>query len=164
MNNTHPYRSESARQLAERCSHDFNYDTLNININIDAILMKRDPETIKKIVTAVENRTPFILFADDKNYCIIIPKELSVYCYAKGRQQTKESTINIKQFANRVRLAYVSYPGFYEDRSLANREYGIIPVSCGAGGEGVPDDQDISERSEAVLPEQTIRAVQTSIE
>lgn len=163
MNSVQPYyRSESACALAERCSNEFNYDSLNVNINIDVILLNRDPVVQKQILNAIENKTPFLLFSDLDHYCIIIPRNLAVYCYVGKKCITSEESINIKQFTNRVRLAFAVYDKFYTDRSLADREHGAREVPCGSSREDLQDDKGGGERSETMLPEQIVGEIQTT--
>ena len=107
------YRSESIRRFAERVANADPYQSMKINIDIDQILLKRDPRIGEVIMGCVKRKIPFMLYTDEKHYSIIDPANKLVVCYSTGRQETRELSYNDQQFANRVRMAYAVYDKVY---------------------------------------------------
>jgi hypothetical protein len=137
------YRSESAKRLAERVASGEGLNSLNVTINIDAILPNRDSEVINQVQQAIEENTNFVLFCDENHYIIIIPCKLAVACYVDGVQGTLEQMSDMQQFQNRVKIAFAVYDKFYRiDR----------PVESGRNGhESLPantDRKDLSDGEE----------------
>lgn len=106
------YRSQSCKDLAERIATGAGYKSLNVTINIDAILPNRKQEDINQALQAIEENTNFVLFSDKSHYIIIIPCKLAVACYVDGVQQTLEVMKDMRQFQNRVKIAFAVYDKF----------------------------------------------------
>ena len=113
------YRSQSCKDLAERVARGAAYESLNVTVNIDAILPNRDSEVINQVQQAIEENCNFVLFSDKDHYIIIIPCKLAVACYVDGVQGTLEQMSDMQQFQNRVKIAFAVYDKFYRiDRTV----------------------------------------------
>jgi hypothetical protein len=125
------YRSQSCKDLAERVARGSAYNSLNVMVNIDAILPNRKEEDINQVLIAIQENTNFVLFSDKSHYIIIIPCKLAVACYVDGVQQTMEVMTDAQQFQNRVKIAFAVYDKFYRlDRFIESRNDGdgTLPV------------------------------------
>jgi hypothetical protein len=119
------YRSQSCKELDERIQSGAAYKSLNVTVNIDAILPNRNADVINQVAIAIQENTNFVLFADKSHYIIIIPCKLAVACYAEGVQQTMEVMQDMQQFQNRIKIAFVVYGKFRSlDRSLQSGRNG----------------------------------------
>jgi len=119
------YRSQSCKDLADRIATGAGYNSLNVTVNIDAILPNRKEEDILQALQAIEENTNFVLFSDKSHYILIIPCKLAVACYVNGKQETLEVMKNMHQFQNRVKIAFAIYDKFHRlDRSLESGRNG----------------------------------------
>lgn len=108
------WRSDSARRLAEKVANkQSTYDTLDVNINIDNVIDKRNPDTIKLITAALDAGMPFILHADFEFHAVIIPKTRAVATYTNGAKTSVQFCKTDKQFQNVVRMCVFVYPKFF---------------------------------------------------
>jgi hypothetical protein len=132
------YRSEAAKQLAERVDSGEGLNSLNVTVNIDTILPNRNEDVINQVAQAIEENTNFVLFSDKKHYILIIPCKLAVACYADGRQETMEVMKDMQQFQNRVKIAFAVYDKFYRlDRFIASGNDGNGQVPLHTAGENM---------------------------
>lgn len=106
--------SESARQLAEKVARGNAHESLKVNLNIDDLLVGRDPKTSAKILECIEQQKEFVLYKDANHYAVIIPKKLFIGAFIDGKQKSGELCQNMQQFSNGVRLAYACYPQIFE--------------------------------------------------
>ena len=104
---------EYTPQFAYRSQSFGAYKSLNVTVNIDAILPNRNEEDINQVLIAIQENTNFVLFSDKSHYIIIIPCKLAVACYVDGVQETMEVMTDAQQFQNRVKIAFVVYDKFY---------------------------------------------------
>lgn len=124
------YRSQSCKDLAEKIARAEAVDSLNVKVNIDAILPNRNEDVVNQVAIAIAENTNFVLFSDKSHYVIIIPCKLAVACYVDGMQQTLEVMKDIQQFQNRIKMAFVVYDKFYSvDRFIESGRNGDEPVS-----------------------------------
>lgn len=136
------YRSESAKQLAERVASGTGLDSLNVTVNIDTILPSRNSDIINQVAIAIEENTNFVLFQDKSHYIIIIPCKLAVACYVDGKQETMEVMKDMQQFQNRVKIAFVVYDKFYRlDRFIKSGRNGDESVSIHPDRKDVPNGE-----------------------
>lgn len=137
------YRSESAKQLAERVASGAGLDSLNVKVSIDAILPNRDSDVINQVQQAIEENTNFVLFSDKSHYILIIPCKLAVACYVDGKQETMEVMNDMQQFQNRVKIAFVVYDKFYRlDRFIESGRDGDAALSSHTNRENLQDGTD----------------------
>lgn len=119
------YRSQSCRDMAERVATSAGLQSLNVTVNIDAILPNRNAEVINQVGIAIAKNANFVLFADKSHYIIIIPCKLAVACYVDGVRQTMEVMHDMQQFQNRIKIAFAVYDKFRSlDRSLESGRHG----------------------------------------
>lgn len=137
------YRSQLCRDMAERIATNAGLRSLNVTVNIDAILPNRNTEVINQVGIAIAKNANFVLFADKSHYIIIIPCKLAVACYADEVQQTMEIMADMQQFQNRVKIAFAVYDKF---RSLDRF------IESGRNGDGAlpvhTDRKDLSNGKE----------------
>ncbi len=107
------FRHDAARQLSEKVANRDAAASLKINIDIDKILMKRDPRVAEVMLELLAHQVPFMLYTDAQNYAIIDPKRRMVAVYAKGRFNNRGFAQTDQQFANSVRLTYVCHEKIY---------------------------------------------------
>lgn len=155
------YRSEAAKQLAERVESGAGLDSLNVKVNIDTILPNRDSEVINQVANAIEENTNFVLYQDKSHYIIIIPCKLAVACYVDGVQGTLEQMKDMQQFQNRVKIAFVVYDKFYRlDRFIESGGYGNESLPVHTAGENMPDREAGAREGQASIPHEAIRSIQ----
>lgn len=155
------YRSQSCKELAERVARGAGYDSLNVTINIDTILPNRDSEVINQVQQAIEENTNFVLYQDKSHYIIIIPCKLAVACYVDGVQQTMEQLKDMRQFQNRVKIAFAVYDKFHRlDRSIEGGRNGDESLPLYTGGENMSDRKEGEGKSQAGIPNKAIRPIQ----
>lgn len=86
----------------------------NVFIDIDKQLEydKKHGRTNKapQVLQAMEAGNPFMLYADGKRFCVIIPKLSAIVTYYPGDIITIE--MNPDHFQNRLKQCYVIYPNF----------------------------------------------------
>lgn len=151
------YRSEAAKQLAERVASGEGLDSLNVKVNIDTILPNRDSEVINQVQQAIEENTNFVLFQDKSHYIIIIPCKLAVACYVDGVQQTTEAMKDMQQFQNRVKIAFVVYDKFYRlDRFIESGRNGDESLPVHTAGKDMSDGEAGTGESKTSIPYETI--------
>jgi hypothetical protein len=137
------YRSEAAKRLAERVASGEGLNSLNVTVNIDTILPNRDESIINQVAQAIAENTNFVLYADKSHYIIIIPCKLAVACYVDGVQQTMEVMKDMKQFQNRVKIAFAVYDKFYRiDRSIEGGRHGNESLPNHTAGENLSNRED----------------------
>lgn len=159
------YRSQSCKDLAERIERGAAYDSLNVTINIDTILPNRNSEVINQIQQAIEENTNFVLFQDKDHYIIIIPCKLAVACYVNGVQGTLEQMKDMRQFQNRVKIAFVVYDKFYRlDRLVESGGNGNGALPFYTAGKDLSNGETGAGQSEAGIPYEAIRPVQGTTE
>ena len=148
------YRSESCRQLDERIQSGSAYDSLNVKVNIDAILPNRDSEVINQVQQAIVENTNFVLFSDKSHYIIIIPCKLAVACYVDGVQQTMEVLKDMHQFQNRIKIAFAVYDKFYRiDRCVESGGNGNESLSVYTAGKNLSDGKEGESKGETSIPQ-----------
>lgn len=148
------YRSESAKQLAERVNSNHCYDSLNITVNVDQVLSNRQSEVPLKVHEAITENRNFVLFSDKSHYIIIIPCKLAVACYVDGKQETMEVMNDMQQFQNRVKIAFVVYDKFYElDRFIESGNNGDGTIPLHTTGKNLCDRKEGARESKASVPE-----------
>jgi hypothetical protein len=156
----HKYRSASCRAMAERLANPTATDSLNIKVNIDAILPNRDHADLNNILLAIQENRSFVLYSDKKNYCIIIPRNLVVCCYADGVKQTVEVMKDMQQFQNRVKIALAVYDKFHPiDRCVEDRTDGDGALPEAGDRKQVQDGTGYEKPGTAELPEQVVQSV-----
>lgn len=103
------YANKNAARIAARAAADFDYSTLDVTINInpDAI-----PNAVK-INLAIESGKSFILYRDADTYAVIVPGMMAIECHSLAIN-TNEVCSTPKQFQNRVKIAAVTYPNYFE--------------------------------------------------
>jgi ferric iron reductase protein FhuF len=144
------YRSESCRALDERIQSGAGLASLNVTVNIDAILPNRNEEIINQVAIAIAENANFVLFSDKSHYIIIIPCKLAVACYVDGVQQTMEVMTDIQQFQNRVKIAFAVYDKFYRiDRRVESGGDGNDSLPIHTDGKDLSDGEAGTEQSEA---------------
>jgi hypothetical protein len=143
VSNLEPYyRSPAAKAMAEKVANSDAYVSLDVTINIDAILPHRDEEVAQQVNEAITNNKPFGLFSDKSNYIIIIPSKFTVACYASGVQQTMEVMKDAQQFQNRVKIAFAVYDKFIGlDRLIESGGNGDEPLSITGERKDLPDGE-----------------------
>ena len=114
MHTTGGYRSEAAYRLAEKVRNSDAAASVDLTININGVLSNRDINTIGKINLAISSQKSFILYADADHYCVIDPAQLYVECVSMGLS-TQEVCKDMKQFQNRVKIAVVAYPNYFDN-------------------------------------------------
>lgn len=148
------YRSQSCKDLAERIERGACYDSLNVTVNIEAILPNRNADVIFQVQQAIEENTNFVLFSDKRHYIIIIPCKLAVACYVDGKQETMEQLKDMQQFQNRVKIAFAVYDKFYRlDRPLESGRDGHESLPENRAGKDLQNGEDEQGGSEAIVPE-----------
>lgn len=136
------YRSEAAKQLAERVTSGAGLDSLNVKVNIDTILPNRDNDVINQVAQAIEENTNFVLYQDKNHYIIIIPCKLAVACYVSGVQETAEVMKDMQQFQNRIKIAFVVYDKFYRlDRFIESRRNGDESLPDNSARKDMPNGE-----------------------
>lgn len=146
------YRSEAAKQLAERVNSDHCYDSLNITVNVDQVLTSRQSDVPFKIHQAIAENRNFVLFSDKSHYIIIIPCKLAVACYVDGKQETMEVMTDMQQFQNRVKIAFVVYDKFYEqDRIITSGNDGDGTLPDHTAGKNLSNGKNDEGRSQASI-------------
>lgn len=151
------YRSEAAKQLAERVASGEGINSLNVKVNIDAILPNRDVDAVNQVAQAIEENTNFVLLSDKSHYIIIIPCKLAVACYVDGKQETAETMNDMRQFQNRVKMAFVVYDKFYRlDRFIESGRNGDESLSLHTAGENLPDREEGARQSQAGIPDEIV--------
>lgn len=134
------YRSQSCKDIAERIERGAAYESLNVTVNIDAILPNRNSEVINQVAIAIQENTNFVLFADKSHYIIIIPCKLAVACYVDGKQQTMEVMTDMQQFQNRVKIAFAVYDKFHRlDRFIESGRNGNDTLPFYPAGKNLSD-------------------------
>lgn len=146
------YRSESCRLLDERIQSGARVQSLNVTVNIDAILPNRDTVVINEVAQAIAENTNFVLFADKSHYIIIIPCKLAVACYVDGVQQTMEVMCDMQQFQNRIKIAFAVYDKFYRaDRFIESGRNGDESLPYYTTGEDLQNGEDGEGESKASI-------------
>jgi diaminopimelate epimerase len=146
------YRSESCKQLDERIQSGAGIASLNVTVNIDAILPNRNEEVINQVAIAIAENANFVLLSDKSHYIIIIPCKLAVACYVDGVEQTMEVMNDMQQFQNRVKIAFAVYDKFYRiDRRIENRGNGNEPLPLHSDRKDLSDGEADKERSQASI-------------
>lgn len=147
------YRSPSCKALAEKIARAEAVDSLNVKVNINAILPNRNEEVIQQVAVAIEENTNFVLYSDKTHYVLIIPCKLAVACYVDGQQQTMEVMKDMQQFQNRVKIAFAVYDKFYSlDRFIESGRNGDGAIPLHTNGENMHDGEEGEGESEAGVP------------
>lgn len=129
--------------MAERIARGAGYESLDIRVNIDTILPKRDEFVIIQVAQAIAENCNFVLFADENHYIIIIPCKLAVACYVNGVRMTMEQMSDMRQFQNRIKIAFVVYDKFRRiNRPIESGGNGDEPVPV------YPAGKDLHNRKE----------------
>lgn len=147
------YRSEAARQLAERVNSNHCYESLNVIVNVDQVLSNRQSDVPFKVHQAITENRNFVLFSDKSHYVIIIPCKLAVACYVDGKQETCEVMKDMQQFQNRVKIAFVVYDKFYGlDRYIESGRNGDGAIPLYPNREDLQNGEDGTRESQAGIP------------
>jgi hypothetical protein len=147
------YRSEAAKRLAERVASGEGLNSLNVTVNIDTILPNRDESIINQVAQAIAENTNFVLYADKSHYIIIIPCKLAVACYVDGVQQTMEVMKDMKQFQNRVKIAFAVYDKFYRiDRCVESGGNGNDAIPLHTNREDLSDGKEGAQQGQGSIP------------
>ena len=108
------WRNDSARLLAEKVANSqATYDSLDINVNIDDVLAKRDPAVLNLVMAAIDAEMPFILFSSFEHHVMIVPKTRAIVTYTNGAKSSVQFAKDAKNFQNIVRMCVFIYPKFY---------------------------------------------------
>lgn len=147
------YRSESCRLLDERIHSGAGLASLNVTVNIDAILPNRNEEVVNQVAIAIAENANFVLFSDKSHYIIIIPCKLAVACYVDGKRQTMEVMNDVQQFQNRVKIAFAVYDKFYRiDRRVESGGNGNEPLPFNSDRKDLSNGEAGAEQSQASIP------------
>lgn len=103
-------------------------------INIDKQLaydeFTGDNKNAALIVEAITNNQPFMLYADHKRACVIIPKINSIITIFPGSNSQSE-ILTPRQFQNRVKMLYVTYPNFdYPPFGVLKSAFKMLLMNC----------------------------------
>lgn len=151
------YRSEAAKQLAERVASGAGLDSLNITVNVDQIIANRKSDVPQQVHEAIEQNTNFVLFSDKDHYILIIPCKLAVAGYVNGVRQTMEVMKDMQQFQNRVKIAFVVYDKFYGlSRSIEGGRNGNDAIPLHPDGEDLQNGEDGTRESETSLSDKAL--------
>lgn len=154
------YRSESAKELAEKVAKEDAVNSLNITVGIDQVLKNRSVADIMEVAQAIAENRSFVLINDKNHYCIVIPSKFVVACYVDGVQKVMEVMKDAKQFQNRVKMAFVVYGKFCPiDRHIESGRNGNAEIPEVAGGAEVQDGTGHDESTQGKLSQTIIRTI-----
>jgi hypothetical protein len=84
--------------------------TIDINKQLLYDSLVGEGQKAEKLIDAISQNTPFILYQDGQRFAVVIPKMKIITTF-----YPKDCTVEIldeKQFQNRVKMLYVAYPSF----------------------------------------------------
>lgn len=116
------YRSKEAQALAEKVRAQTAIQTLDIKLKVHLNLDRRDPQMIHEIISCIQGKRNFILYSNDKNYTIFIPRFRAAIQYKDGVEIASVMQPSDERYYEQVKLGLMTYDNFFEPAIVIDDE------------------------------------------